>query len=147
MKTIFDTQVRKALIERITQLNTNKVSQWGKMNIYQMINHCILWDEMAQSKRVHKRTLLGKLFGKMALLEFVGDESPFRKNVPTISELKIKETNGDIDELKENWIHSIEAYKDCEATFVHPFFGNLNKDQLGVLAYKHNDHHLRQFGV
>ena len=28
----------------------------------------------------------------------------------------------------------------------NPFFGKLSKEQWGALAYKHIDHHLRQFG-
>jgi hypothetical protein len=32
------------------------------------------------------------------------------------------------------------------AGFVHPFFGRMTQEETGVLAYKHSDHHLRQFG-
>ncbi len=39
----------------------------GKMNIYQMLKHCTLCEEMYLGKTKHKRTLLGRLFGKMAL--------------------------------------------------------------------------------
>jgi hypothetical protein len=31
--------------------------------------------------------------------------------------------------------------------FIHDFFGKMTKEQIGVFAYKHTDHHLRQFGV
>jgi hypothetical protein len=31
--------------------------------------------------------------------------------------------------------------------YPHPFFGPLNPQQWAILAYKHVDHHLRQFGV
>jgi len=28
--------------------------------------------------------------------------------------------------------------------FVHDFFGKMTKEQIGILVYKHTDHHLRQ---
>jgi len=31
--------------------------------------------------------------------------------------------------------------------FIHPFFGKLTKEQAGYMAYKHIDHHLRQFNA
>ena len=45
MKTIFDKVTRDELIGRISLLNVNSTAQWGKMNIYQMLNHCTLYDE------------------------------------------------------------------------------------------------------
>jgi hypothetical protein len=147
MRTIFDEQERDILITRIKQLNGSQKPKWGKMNVFQMIKHCVLWEEMAQGKTVYKRTFLGWLFGKKALPEFIRDEKPFRKFVPTLPELKIKENKGDINELRNNWVSLIQAYKDYNNEFIHPFFGKMTKEQLGYLAYKHNDHHLRQFGV
>ena len=35
----------------------------------------------------------------------------------------------------------------AEQVFPHPAFGGLSHSQWGVLAAKHIDHHLRQFGV
>ena len=29
----------------------------------------------------------------------------------------------------------------------HPIFGEMNRDEWGKIAYKHIDHHFRQFGV
>jgi hypothetical protein len=149
MKTIFDVHVRENLILRINLLHEdNNKAQWGKMNIYQMVKHCILWEEMAQGKRIFKRTLLGRIFGKSVLPEFIGDESLFKKNVPTVPALKVSETHGNLEELKSGWVNSIEAYCDYKkAGFIHPFFGKMSKEQLGYLSYKHNDHHLRQFDV
>lgn len=31
--------------------------------------------------------------------------------------------------------------------FMHPFFGKITREQIGYLAYKHDDHHLRQFNA
>jgi hypothetical protein len=31
--------------------------------------------------------------------------------------------------------------------FIHDFFGRMTREQVGQLAYKHTDHHLRPFGA
>jgi len=41
MKSIFNTPERNELIDRIHTLNENSAAQWGKINVYQMIKHCI----------------------------------------------------------------------------------------------------------
>jgi hypothetical protein len=45
MNSVFDKATRDELISRINTLNENSTAQWGKMNIYQMLKHCILWEE------------------------------------------------------------------------------------------------------
>jgi hypothetical protein len=148
MKTIFDSDVREGLITRITLLNKNSNSIWGQMNVIQMLMHCIKWEEMALGKKKHEQTFLGKLFGKMALKDFIKDETPFKKNVPTVLEFKIKEKTGDIELQKSKWVNLIREYEHFNnQDIIHPFFGKMTPEQLGLLAFKHTDHHLRQFGV
>jgi hypothetical protein len=148
MKTIFDKTTRDELINRINSLNENNTAQWGKMNFFQMLKHCTLWDEMALGKKKYKQSFLGRLFGKIALKDFIKDETPFKRNVPTVREFKIKETSGDMENQRKNWLSLIEDYAQfSNFDFTHPFFGKMNKEQIGYLAYKHTDHHLRQFGA
>ncbi|MDI3320630.1 DUF1569 domain-containing protein [Pinibacter soli] len=148
MKTIFDKSIRDELIERIGHVNESSKSEWGKMNVSQMLAHCVQWEEMALSKRIYKQSFLGKLFGKKALKGFIKDETPFRRNVPTVPEFRIKETNGNVEELKKKWINLMKEYEQFgDSSFVHPFFGRMTREQVGILAYKHSDHHLRQFNA
>ncbi|HKZ65874.1 MAG TPA: hypothetical protein VJ111_05955 [Chitinophagaceae bacterium] len=91
MKTIFDKTTRDELIARINALNENNTAQWGKMNIYQMLKHCILSDEMFLGKKKYKRAFIGRLFGKMALKTILKDEKPLMRNTPTIPEFRIRE--------------------------------------------------------
>ncbi len=145
MKTVFDKITRDELISRINALNNNSTAQWGKMNIYQMLKHCTLWEEWVAGKANYKRVFIGRLFGKMALKNVLKDNKPLGKNSPTLSVLKIKE-NGDVAAEKAKWISLIEGYEHfSNANFVHAFFGKLTKEQIGFLAYKHADHHLQQF--
>ena len=148
MKTIFDKTTREELIDRIKTLNDNSTRQWGKMTLYQMLKHCTQWEEMALGHKKYKQTLLGRLFGKMALKDFITDDTPFKQNVPTVPDFRIKENNGNWADESAKWILLIEEYAQfSNPDFIHPFFGKMTKEQIGYLAYKHIDHHLRQFNA
>ncbi len=54
----------------------------------------------------------------------------------------------DFENDKNKWISNLDKYATYNTSeFVHPFFRKMTKEQVGLLAYKHADHHLRQFGV
>lgn len=145
MKTIFDKATREELISRIGTVNENSTAQWGKMNTYQMLKHCSLFEEMALGKIKYKRVFVGRLFGKMALKKVLKDDAPLSRSTPTLAELRIK-GNGDVSTEKAKWIGLLGEYEHFNnPDFIHPFFGKITKEQIGQLAYKHADHHLRQF--
>jgi hypothetical protein len=146
MKTVFDKITRGELINRINTLNENSTAQWGKMNVCQMLKHCVMVDEMFLGKKQYKRIFLGRLIGKMALKNMLKDETPIGKNAPTKSDFMIVETNGDLPFEKKKWTGLIQEYADfSNSDFEHWFFGKMTKEQIGYFAYKHTDHHLRQF--
>lgn len=150
MKTIFDKPTRDKLIERIGKIDGHSQAQFGKMNIYQMLKHCTLYEEWILGKKnpKYKQAFIGLIFGKMALKDMIKDESPLKRNVPTLSSLKVKETIGDIETQKKKWIALIEEYEHfSNPNFIHSFFGKMTKEQIGYLDYKHTDHHLRQFNA
>ena len=146
MKSIFDKATREELINRINSLNESKTAQWGKMNLYQMLKHCRLWEEMMQSKINLKRAFVGRVFGRIALKTVLGNANPLKRNTPTVPSLIIKERGGDVEAEKKRWISNIEKYSGFDNdNFQHVFFGKMTKEQIGYMAYKHADHHLRQF--
>jgi hypothetical protein len=146
VKSIVDRNVRDEVISRINLLSPANTAQWGKMNLYQMLRHCTLWEEMMQGKKQYKRMWMGRLFGKMALRRVLKDEAPLGRSTPTLSELVIKEKEGDVEAQKTEWISAIKAYEHfSNKDFVHVFFGKMTEEQIGYLVYKHIDHHLRQF--
>lgn len=145
MKTIFDQATRDSLISRIRQVNENSQRQWGKMTVYQMVKHCSIWDEMIITNRQYKQGLLGKIFGRMALRNMLKDERPLPRNTPTSGPFKVK-GHGDVATQKKEWLALMEQYADhTHPAFMHDFFGKMTREQVGYLAYKHTDHHLRQF--
>ncbi len=150
MKTIFDKTTREELIGRIYLLNESNTAQWGKMNVYQMIKHCSMFDEwiLGKNQPVYKQAFIGRVFGKIALKGLLKDEAPMKRNMLTIAGFKIKETAGDIEAAKSKWIALIREYEHfSNPGFVHTFFGKMTNTEIGYLNYKHTDHHLRQFGA
>jgi hypothetical protein len=148
MKSVFDQNTQDELIARISQLDENAKRQWGKMNLYQMLEHCASWEKWIQGKGdyTYKQSFIGKVFGKMALKKMLKDDQPIDKGVPTSIQFKIKEESGDIPQKKNEWITLIESYRNfSNPPFIHDFFGNMTTEQIGYVAYKHTDHHLRQF--
>jgi Protein of unknown function (DUF1569) len=146
MKSTFEKPTRDELINRINTLTENSKPQWGKMNISQMLKHCSLWEEMISGQKKCKRSFIGRLFGKMALKGILKDDRPMMRNAPSSPELIVRENNGNIAAERTRWIALIEANAHLSnPDFVHPFFGKLTKEQIGQVAYKHIDHHLRQF--
>lgn len=149
MKTIFDESNREDLIHRISTINENCSAEWGKMNVFQMLRHCTIWEEWIQGRNqyTYKQEFIGFLFGKWALNSILKDDKPFDRNVPTSEQFKVKETAGDIETEKQKWIALLHEYGHySNPDFIHDFFGKMTKEQIGRLAYKHTDHHLRQFG-
>jgi hypothetical protein len=148
MKSVFDASVRAELASRIHLLSLQSNAQWGKMNAYQMIKHCTLCEDMMLGKTKIKRVLIGRLIGGIILKKVLKDNTPFGKNSPTSPLLKTTTKSGDIEQQKKEWVSRLEEYaRYDDPEFVHPFFGPMTKEQIGCFAYKHADHHLRQFGA
>ena len=148
MKTVFEKDTREELINRISALQDNSIARWGKMNVYQMMKHCTKWDDMTLGRIQIKRVFMGKIFGRLALKQVLKENIPLRKNSPSVPELIIKEKDGDLNAQKSEWIKNIREYEHYSRPgFVHPFFGYMTREQVGQFVYKHQDHHLKQFGV
>jgi len=148
METIFNQQTIDNFVDRVKRLKADENAEWGQMTPYQMVKHCILSEQMYLGDTKYNRLFIGRLFGAWALKSVVKDKSPMKKNQPTHPTFKIK-GDGNLDEQKNIWINLIKRYnqKVSFAEFVHPFFGKMTKDQIGIYVYKHIDHHLRQFGI
>lgn len=150
MKNIFDVQTINEFATRIEQITPASTAQWGKMNVYQMLKHCTENEKMMVREQTFKRRFIGRIFGKIALKSSIKDDSPLAKNSPTHPDL-IFSNNGNVEQQKQEWLKVLAKYPSKKATdytgFIHPFFGKMDTEQISKLAYKHIDHHLRQFGV
>ena len=145
MQTLSDPAHREALVARIRKLTSAHTPLWGRMTVYQMVMHCILCDEMYLGRTSYPRTLPGRLFGPMALRNLLQDERPLGRNAPTHNAFRTS-GEGDTEAAKEKWIRLIAAYGTMQQGIVHWFFGHMTVEQVRQFAWKHSDHHLRQFG-
>ncbi|WP_223808904.1 DUF1569 domain-containing protein [Rufibacter hautae] len=122
----------------------------GQNGVFQMVKHNTYWNAwiLGEDKHTYKQVFLGKIFGKTALRKMIKDEKPLDKNIPTSSQFKVKVKIGDLEAEKLKWISLTKAYENYDnPEFIHDFFGKMTKEQIGILVFKHSDHHLKQFGI
>ena len=149
MKNIFDLTDKNDIINRIDELHPNSKALWGKMNVSQMLAHCIVPTKISSGEIASRQKLLGKLFGKMAKKQMLASEQ-MKKGLPTDPGFVIKDAP-DFYKTRQALKAAIDKLYDTDKIELlqrkHPFFGKLSLEEWGVLNYKHYDHHLKQFGV
>lgn len=151
MKNLFDPTVEMELKTRLNQLGPQSGRLWGKMTVAQMLAHCSLgmqWmvGEVVPEKGPFPMRLIGRLIKPLVL----GNEKPFAKEAPTAKSLVIAD-EPDFTKERDRLAGLIDKFiaggpAAC-TTNPHSFFGKLTPEEWAVLAYKHLDHHFRQFGV
>lgn len=148
MKTTLDKATRDELIKRVGSVNENSPAQWGKMNAYQMMKHLRRWEELVNGTLPARRIFIGRIIGRLILKAVLKNDSPIRRNSPSAPETIIRDAGGDFAAEKAGFIELVN-YNAAHPThgFVHPFFGKMTHQQICRLAYKHIDHHLRQFNA
>ena len=148
MKNLFQPDAVEEIMARIDRLNPSLQPQWGKMDVAQMLAHCSTTMNMASGKFVAKRTLLGRIFGQR-VRHILTDDSPMRRNSPTVKELKVSASDfsREHERLKQS-VREFHAGGESGCTkHPHPFFGDITPLEWSTGMYKHLDHHLKQFGV
>jgi Protein of unknown function (DUF1569) len=149
MSTIADAGVRASLCERIRKLNADSPRQWGKMTAHEMV--CHLNDSFlvgAGKKYASPDTN----FLKRTVVKFVALRLPvtWPHGVATRPEMirgpggiASSEWSREVGEL----VSGIPAFAAREKFGVHPIFGAMTREEWLIWAYRHVDHHLRQFAL
>lgn len=149
MESIFDHQGNRNIVERIEKLTPITLSQWGKMTVSQMLEHCQQPIKIPFGLLKLKPNWMSFFFGKMVKKQMMAQET-FRKDLPTVKEFRIAR-EPKFDEAKSELIELVERFaKEGHASIKvkkHPFFGEMTLEEWDALQWKHLDHHLRQFGV
>ena len=147
MKTLWDPAAREELCERIARLDPSAERRWGSMTAPAMVAH--LADAMLMTLgelHIPSRNLPLRYTPLKQLIIFW---LPFPKSAPTAPEL--------VGRAPGPWPAECAALRALIHKFAerdprgrwpeHPAFGALTPRAWGVLAYRHIDHHLRQFGA
>lgn len=146
VKNLFDPTIKQDIIVRINKLTPQSQSQWGKMDVAQMLAHCQMPLGVATGDHKLKGGFFLRLIGPLFKKQLYNDK-PFKRDLPTDKSFKIADPR-DFEKEKEKLIRMITDFSQTTMSGEpHPFFGKLSKEQWSKGTWKHLDHHLRQFGV
>ncbi len=148
---IFDEAKRRGIVERIDKLSLNNKALWGKMTAAEMLCHCSDGFKMALGERevADKSNFFLRNFAKPLVLYVV----PIPKGAPAANEINphidgTKPADFEADkQILLDYIEKLCTVPENYAWAKHASFGQMNRREWGVLAYKHLDHHLKQFGI
>jgi hypothetical protein len=146
MPTLLDPADRTTILERLRRVTPETVPAWGRLTAPRLL--CHLADQLRVALGDVSITRRDSLVTR-TLLKWLVVYSPLKAppgKVQTTPEMLVS--------APTSWAADLAT---CEALIQrlattptqapHPVFGRLPYDGWGRLAWKHLDHHLRQFGV
>ena len=148
MSTLADAASRAAMRQRIANLTPQAKRQWGKMTPHQMLCHLNDAFKMADGSRQPKAidNIFSRNFIRFVALHTSISWPHGAKTVPEADQLQAgtppAEWGRDLGELLAlfDGFSARDGHK-------HPFFGTMTGAEWNVWAYRHTDHHLRQFSA
>ena len=148
-KNLLYPEAAESIIGRVRELKAENKARWGKMTPTEMLLHANLCnEEIFAGLKPTKRTTVKQYLLRVLALYIAPN---FKKNVR--GDIK-KETVGTItekgfEEQKSKFVELIGRFPEHSGPLTPPHvaFGNISTTEWGIAAYKHMDHHLRQFGV
>ena len=147
MKTLLHREALDEIEQRLTRLAADATARWGRLSAPQMVCHLADSMKMALGDLPVARKNLPIRYPP--LKQFIIYLAPFPKGAPTAPELLARaprDWSSDVAELRA--LVGRFAARGEDATWPeHPAFGRLSGRAWGVLAYRHPDHHLKQFGA
>ena len=144
METLFNESDCGAILARLGKLTSESQHRWGKMDAAQMLTHVHRALQTASGDLQLPRTLMGYLFGKIAIKKLIG-EAPWGKNMPTDKNFVVTDKRV-FEEEKRSLLESVRRFQQAGPSGVskypHPFFGKLTPEDSARLHWRHLDHHL-----
>jgi Protein of unknown function (DUF1569) len=146
MGTLRNAEARKGLVERLGRVRPESQAQWGRFDAPRMM--CHLGDALdeALGRRTIPRSgpaMLRHFPMKQLAIRVI----PMPKGAQAPREL-LAEEPGDFEVNRRRVVEGIERIAAMPGGKGpnHFLFGRMSYDQWNCLAWKHIDHHLRQFG-
>ena len=146
-KTMFHAASRTELQQRLAGLVPERAPLWGRMNAPKMVAHLVdsLRMALGELSTVPKWTPLRLPVLKQLVIFLL----PWPKGAQTAPELLARSPaawNGEVVALSA-LIERFATRSAAGSWPPHPLFGSMTGNAWGALAYRHCDHHFRQFGV
>jgi hypothetical protein len=150
MASLFDDRTREALLRRLAALTPAATPRWGRFTPGAMLCHLVDSARMGLGELpVAARRRGPHAFQRFPLKHLMLYVLPFPKGVATAPEL-LGTPAGDFERdralVRELTQRLADGPREGPGP-AHPFFGPLSRREWAVLAVRHIDHHLRQFGV
>ena len=151
MSTLLDASTRAAVTARLRRLRPDSVRVWGQMTPHQAL--CHLSDAFKMSLNEREAAPVNRAF--KPLVRFVALRVPLQwpRGIKTVPEAEQgargtppTEFMRDLAELL-TLIERFAAARPEHLCPTHPIFGPMTAELWGRWAYRHLDHHLRQFGI
>jgi hypothetical protein len=145
MQTLLLATDRTAIIARLRQVTPTTPARFGKLTAATMV--CHLADQLRVGlgliPTVPTRSLAGRTIVKWVVLYTSFQPPPGKiETAPEMLTTRPTTFAADVAEVER----LIERLGTTPTSAVHPFFGPLDHAGWARLAWKHLDHHLRQFG-
>jgi hypothetical protein len=146
-KSLSNARARQELLDRLERLTPDTVPLWGLMTAPQMLAHLADWMLMAKGEL--RVTLKKRPQRFPPLKQLMIYWLPFPKGIQTSPELIGRKTlEWEIERAAvRRHVQSFEILNPNATWPEHPVFGKMTSQAWSVFAYRHMDHHLRQFGV
>ncbi len=146
---LIDQASAENIIERAGRLTSNSKPLWGQMNVTEMLLHCNLCNQQILDGDIEKAKtgLKQKLIRLLAL--YLVRQFPKHMKSAERNITKNKIAVNAFDEDLYRFINIAKQFPNGTRSkgLAHPAFGILDDKEWGIAAWKHTDHHLRQFGV
>jgi hypothetical protein len=148
-KTILSSEAVTELLVRTEKLKPDTKSNWGLMNVTEMLVHCnMAHGGILKAPKSEKGATLKQLIYKFIFFN-IKNEFPKLAKGPKRFQTAGNVPDASFEEEKSKFVHILSKYPKIyyalEAS--HPVFGPLTHQQWGIFVWRHVDHHLRQFGV
>ena len=148
-KSLLNREAADFIIKRVQNLSAAHQAQWGTMTSCEMLLHCNSCNrQILEESRGKEKTSL-KQYALRILALYIAPN--FKKNIQgeARNETKGKADSSDFENYRKEFILLIDKFPSTTRplTLSHSAFGNISTQEWGIAAYKHMDHHLRQFGV
>jgi Protein of unknown function (DUF1569) len=152
MPTLANPNDVEALIRRLATIRTDSPRRWGRMTPHQMI--CHLADAMRMAFGERRTALRGDALAR-AVLKWAALRLPFPwpPGIRTSAEIDAERggtqpSDFAADRAEVESLIRRAALRDAPIGMQpHPVFGTLTRAEWLHWAWRHTDHHLRQFGA
>jgi Protein of unknown function (DUF1569) len=146
LPTLLNQTDREAILERLQRMTPDRTPTWGTLTAPRLL--CHLADQLRVALGLIPVARHDTLLSRTVLKWLVVD-TPFQAppgKVTTAPEMLTSVPtiwSGDMESVQT----LIRCITTTPTTAIHPVFGPLTHDEWCRLAWKHLDHHLRQFGL